>query len=142
MMRSTNATDVRREWGSFIDKVVRDRPQAIKRSRDHILAMSMEHAQELVKDVRFTLEYEEEPDGSVSGSLKELDLVENAPTVEALKEALAEELMVYAEGYFDEFQLYFHAPNRKKHFPFVLRVLLSDHPSEITELIHAKPART
>ncbi|OYD07124.1 hypothetical protein [Paludifilum halophilum] len=141
IMQIVNATDVRREWGRFIDDVVRERPKAIQRNRDRILALSMAHAQELLKDIRFRLEYEQEPDGSVSGSLEGFDLVDHAPTVEALRESLADQLIEYAERYLEEFNLYFNAPNRRTHFPYVLRVQLAENKDEVTGLIeYADPA--
>jgi hypothetical protein len=80
-----NATDARNEWGSFIDNVVRFKPSLIKRNRDYMAAISLEHLDLVLTPYRFTLEYEKEVDGSFSGSLKEIDLVVNAPSLEELK---------------------------------------------------------
>ncbi|HDR7986234.1 TPA: hypothetical protein QCY63_004538 [Bacillus cereus] len=37
---------------------------------------------------------------------------------------LAIKLIEYAQDYFDNLQLYYNAPNRRKHFPFIISVLL------------------
>ncbi|MGI6126365.1 MAG: hypothetical protein ACOYEF_05310 [Planifilum sp.] len=134
-MQAMNATDVRRHWGEFIDGVVRGRPQAVKRNRDHILAISLDHARELLNGVRFTMKVEHEEDGSVTGSLEGFDLVENAPDRESLRRALAKELFIYSEHYFAQFPMYFSSPNRRRHFPAVLRVQLAESEDEVVELI-------
>lgn len=53
-----NATDVRKDWGSFIDNVVRFKPSVVKRNRDYMAAMSLEHLNLVLTPYRFTLEYE------------------------------------------------------------------------------------
>ncbi|HDR8032142.1 MULTISPECIES: hypothetical protein [Bacillus cereus group] len=37
---------------------------------------------------------------------------------------LAIEFIEYAQDYFDNLQLYYTAPNRREHFPFIISVLL------------------
>ena len=91
-----NATDVRKDWGHFIDTVVRVRPQFVKRNRDTFVAVSSEHLRILLASYRFKLEVVQEEDGSLSGSVDVLDFVANACTIENLKEELAHQTIDYA----------------------------------------------
>ena len=132
-----NATDVRKDWGHFIDTVVRVRPQFVKRNRDTFVAVASEHLKVLLASCRFKLEVIQEENGSYSGSVDVLDMVANAPSLETLKEALAKEMVEYANEYENEFALYFNVPNRRAHAPYVLNILLQDTVSDVAALIDA-----
>jgi hypothetical protein len=137
MQEVINATDARKEWGSFIDNVVRFKPAVVKRNRDYLAAISLEHFELVLTHYRFTLEYEKEADGTFSGSLKELDLLANADSLEALKTEIIEELVEYAHEYMNEFEKYFNAPNRKHHFPYIMRVVIQKDKEVLRGLIDA-----
>lgn len=137
MQEILNATDVRKEWGEFVDKVTRLKPAVVKRSRDYFAAMSLEHLNMILSPYRFTLGYEQESDGSFSGSIKELDMVANAQGLEELKEQLAKDVIDYAHEYMEEFQLYYNAPNRRSHFPYVIRALIQPDVVAVMGLMDA-----
>ena len=132
-----NATDVRKDWGHFIDTVVRVGPQFVKRNRDTFVAVASEHLRILLASYRLKLEVVQEEDGSFSGCLDVVDLVANASTIEDLKEELAHQMVEYANEYEDEFALYFNVPNRRAHAPYVLNILLQDTVSDVAALIDA-----
>lgn len=132
-----NATDVRKEWGGFIDTVVRLKPQIVKRNRDMIAVLSMDHLERILASFRFTMEYEQEEDGSYSGTLEQFDIAANAVDVDSLKKQLAHYLIVYAQEYMDEFHLYANSPNRKEHFPFLIHVLIQSDIHNVIKLIDA-----
>lgn len=75
-----------------------------------------------------------ESDGSVTATLNGFDLVINAIDKSTADIELAKELLDYAEDYFSDFQLYYSSVNRKNHFPYILRVLLSKDIDEIKDL--------
>ncbi|MFZ7102418.1 MAG: hypothetical protein ACOWWO_07145 [Peptococcaceae bacterium] len=137
MQEVINATDVRKNWGNFIDHVVRFKPFLVKRNRDYIAAISLEHLETVLTPYKFPLKYEKEADGSFSGFLKELDLVINAASLDALKTEMAKELTAYAQEYMDEFQEYYGSSNRKPHFPFILRVLIQKNEDAVRGLLDA-----
>ncbi len=132
-----NATDVRKDWGRFIDTVVHVRPQFVKRNRDTFVAVASEHMKILLASYRFNLEVLQEEDGAFSGCLDVLDLVAHAPTIETLKENLAHQMVEYANEYEDAFVLYFNAPNRRAHAPYVISILLQDTIGDVANLIDA-----
>ena len=53
-MQSVNATDVRKDFGKYIDEIVRCKPIMVKRSRDYFLGISVEMMLELVEDEVFS----------------------------------------------------------------------------------------
>jgi hypothetical protein len=76
-----------------------------------------------MEDYKFTAEKFIESDGSVTLSLNEIDLVENAPTEDEAKIAMGKAMLEYANDYYQEFELWSKAPNRKHHIPYVQKAL-------------------
>ena len=137
MQEVLNATDVRKEFGSFIDTVVREKPQMVKRNRDYFISFSLQQARLLLKDYHFKAQFTPEKDGSITATLTDFDFVVNAKDSEAALKALAEELVEYAKEYYDDFQLYFYSLNRQSHFPYVMAVLMEEDLNGVIGLIHA-----
>ena len=137
MLTIQKATDVRKEFSRFIDTVVHKRPIVVQRNRDLIVALSLNHLSALLEPYRFTMEYEQEDDGSYSGSLLGFDIAANAKSQEELKVRLAQDLVEYAHEYEEEFVLYSLAPNRRSHFPYIYRVLIQPDIANVVGLIDA-----
>jgi len=136
-MKLLNASEVRSDFSSFVDKVVRERPMVFKRNRDHVLSISTEQADSLLEAYRFKAILIPEADGSVTMTLKDFDLAVNAPDRNQALITMAEELIDYSQDYFDQFALYFKTTNRKKHFPYVMKVALAEGAQEVAGFIDA-----
>ncbi len=134
-MLTMNATDVRKNWSEVADSVIRTRPQFIKRTRDYMMLSNCELIESLLAAYDFTANKYVEEDGSITLSLNELDLIENAPTEEKVKKLLAESILDYAVEFYNEFSLWSVAPNRKSHVPYVLKALIIDDVQKIEECI-------
>lgn len=134
-MLTMNATDVRKNWSEVADTVIRTRPQFIKRTRDYMMLSNCELIESLLAAYNFTADKYVEEDGSITLSLNELDLVENAPTEEETKKLLAESILDYAVEFYNDFSLWSVAPNRKNHVPYVLKALIFDDVQKIEECI-------
>ena len=119
-----SVTDVRDQFRQFFDDVVRKSPQAIKKHQDVIIAMSQEQLAAMLDNLQFSLDYSVEEDGSCSGSISEVGISANAPSLAELKEKLAEHLLEYAQDYMAEFGRYSAAPNRKPHLPYIMKAIL------------------
>lgn len=132
-----NATDVRREWGKFIDTVVHQKPGLVKRNRDCFLSLSINHVMALLKDKTFKARYTTEGDCTVTATLDNFDLVVNEKDEASARRALAEELVEYANDYFNDFQLYYNSFNRQAHFSYVLKVLIQNDINGVVGLIDA-----
>lgn len=134
-MLALNATNVRKEWGFFIDSVVREKPKIIKRSRDYIFASSLDMLKEMLAVYKFNAKLYAEKDGTITTSLDEIDLVVNGKTKEEAIDILAADLMEYAEDFYNNFEYWFSAPNRKAHLPYVLHVLIQDDKEGVKNII-------
>jgi predicted RNase H-like HicB family nuclease len=139
MQTVLNATDVRANFGGFIDTIIREKPQAIKRNRDVIMAFSKQQMKELLSVYELTFEYEQDEDGKFAGSIEQIeDIVADAETLEELRNELSRQLFEYAIDYETNYSRYYNTPNRHKHSPYILRVLLEDDTESIANLLHAK----
>ena len=85
-----------------------------------------------LETLKFTVSLFEEEDGSFTGILEELDLIENASSKENCLLSLLDAMKDYARDFYDEFALWSSAPNRKSHIPYVLKIL-SSSDSELLE---------
>jgi predicted RNase H-like HicB family nuclease len=138
MQTVLNATDVRANFGGFIDTIIREKPQAIKRNRDVIMAFSKQQMKELLSIYELTFEYEQDEDGRFAGSIEQIeDIVADAETLEELRNELSRQLVEYAIDYESNYSRYYNTPNRHKHAPYILRVLLEDDTESISKMLHA-----
>jgi len=130
-----NATDVRKNWSSFIDDVKWIRPALIKRNRDILTVLPVNLMENILAEYMLTVNVYQEDDGSYTGVFKEIDLVANAENMDTLEHELAKELIDYSEDYLDDFRFYYESSNRKSHFPYVFRAyLLSDDIGRVKEI--------
>lgn len=135
-MLALKATDVRKDWGGFIDSVVREKPQLVKRSRDTMMVIDIEMMKSLTTAYRFTANYFREEDDSITLSLNEIDLVVNGTDVEDARTKMALDLKEYADDYYAEFSYWSSSTNRKSQWPYVLSVLLREENfEELKEII-------
>lgn len=75
--------------------------------------------------LKFSASLIPENDGSVTGIIDELDLIENAETKEGCITLLLSAMRDYARDFYREFELWSSAPNRRAHIPYVLKILSS-----------------
>lgn len=130
-----NATEVRKEWSSVVDSVVRDKPKFIKRTRDRMWLSNIETMADILEGYQFTAEKYVEEDQSITLSLNEIDLVSNAPTEKEAKINLAESIMQYAMDFYQDYAYWSSAPNRKKHIPYIFKALIMDDINVIGDSI-------
>jgi len=134
-MQTVNATEVRNNFSYYIDTVIREKPIAVKRNRDVLLLFSDQMVKDLLQDLTIQAELTME-DGVIVGTV--FDLVVCGESKQEVIQKLAEDLLEYAQDYVNDFKLFYNAPNRKDHYPYVLRILLSSTIEEIKGLINAK----
>ena len=132
-----NATDARRDWSSVVDSVLRDKPTFIKRTRDYVFLSDISILESLLQAYSFTAVRFVEEDGSITLSLDQLDLVENAPSEQEALTNLSLAILDYAEDYYDEFA-YWSRGDRKAHIPYVIKALILDDPAAIGRLVECR----
>ena len=120
-----NASEVRQNWSTTIDSVVRERPAFINRVHDNVAMLDSNLLLELLKDYKYQIVLEQESDGSYTGFVKELDLVENAEGKQECIDSVISSMKDYAIDYYTEFGYWSKAPNRMSHIPYILKLLIS-----------------
>lgn len=134
-MMTINATEVRKEWSSVVDGVIRERPILIKRTRDKIWLSDVQTMADILNAYQFTEEHFVEDDASITLSLNEMDLIENAATETEARLLLAQSIAEYAAEYYEHYAVYSKAPNRKAHIPYVFKALLTEDINLLGESI-------
>lgn len=115
-----------------ISKNYIDKPVFVRRSDDDIMMLSTNMLHDSLRHLKFTVSLFEEEDGSFTGTLEELDLIENAYSKKDCIASLIEAMKEYAQDFYNEFSLWSSAPNRKDHVPYVLKIL-SGSDNELME---------
>lgn len=136
MMHTTlSATDVRKNWSQFNDDIIREGPRFVRRNRDEWAALSSDHLKVAFDHLQISATNYQEEDGTFTMSLNDMDIAENADTVEGVLDLIADSLIDYAQEYMDSFSQYFNSPNRKIHLPFVLKVIAQPDYETVKSLI-------
>lgn len=130
-METVNATEVRKHWSTSLDTVSRTKPLFVKRTRDTFMLSDLKTLQNILSAYEFNAYIFTEDDGSYTISLEELDLLESAETKEDAIAAMKLAIYEYATDFYNEFDLWSSAPNRKSHVPYVLKALLCNNPEEL-----------
>lgn len=71
-----------------------------------------------------------EDDGSVTLSLNEIDIIENGKDDKEVRLKTGKAILEYSTEYFNEYELYFCSPNRKKHVPYIFKALIIGCPEK------------
>ncbi len=130
-MLTISSSDVRKDWSNVMDRVIREKPVFIKRTRDNMMLSATETIWQLVSGVKFTADMYAEADGSVTLSARDLDIVVNGANEAAARAALVRDIVEYAEEYYQDFDRYSRAPNRRGHLPYVIKALTAKSPEEL-----------
>ena len=124
-MLAINATQVRKDWSAVADTAIREKPQFIKKTRDYMMLSNIDTINSILSAYSFHAALFVEDNGSITISLDEIDLIENAPDEEKAIAKLAAAILEYSEDYYSDFA-YWARGNRKTHLPYVLKALISN----------------
>ena len=116
-------------WHQFLPAVVK------RHQTEEVLLVRRDLQKDILRAYTFKPEVLQEEDGSVTLALDEIELVVNAPTFEEAARKLVQEMKIYAEDYKERIHLFLHAPNRRGHFPYVLRIWLCESDEEIRSFL-------
>lgn len=141
-MLSIPSSDVRREWSSVMDTVIREKPVFIKRTRDHMMLSDTGTIWQLISGVKFIADMYREDDGSVTLSARDMDIAVNGADEAAARKALVRDITEYAEEYYQDFERYSAAPNRQGHLPYVIKALVARSPEELEGEVVCRTGKT
>jgi len=142
MLSELNLTDARKEFSSLYDRVFNSfKPTIITRKKsEEVLVLRVDQQKMLLVNYSLKPDIITEDDGSITLALDNLELYSNSSSLEDAINELIEDLKIYASDYLQRSQLFLNAPNRKSHFPYILRVLLCDSDNEIRDLLELSNA--
>lgn len=139
---AVKSSTVRDNFSEYVDAVIHKAPKVVNRHRDHFVMMNFDHLSALIADLEFHATLVKDDDGSFFATLREIDdLIGIGDTEVVALKSLVENLVDYSYEYLNEsFSLYFNAPNRKKHLPFVFKVMMQKDADDIMRMINAQHA--
>jgi len=140
-MIAINATKARNEWSSVVESVIREKPAFIKKTRDYLFLSDMDILEKILSAYSYHARILPEDDGTVTLSLDEIGLTENAPDLSGAISALAGAILEYSEDYYKEFA-YWSRGNGKSHIPYVLKALILNDINKIGDLIECRHGKT
>ena len=140
-MLMEQATTVRKEWCAVCDSVIHEKPKFIKRTRDKMWFSNLETISELLEAYYFTATKYVESDNSVTLSLNEIDLVENGKDDQEARLNMGRAILEYALDYYNDYEIYSHSPNRKKHIPYIFKALIIDNPEKIGDILQCQDGK-
>lgn len=120
------------------DDVFTHKPKFIQRSHDKMILLSYDAMLVLLEGYTLTIKKYVEEDGSITLSLNEIDLIENAKNEEEAKRKLGKAVLEYASDYYNDYELYSKSPNRKNQLPYIIKALIIDDPERIGSLLVCK----
>lgn len=137
MLTEIKFTEARNQLSSLYDSVFNTyTPAIIKRKQsEEVAVMRVDLLKGLLSNYNFDLAALSESDGSITLSLDCVELYANADNLEQAMSELVDDLKSYATEFIERSQLFFNAPNRREHFPYLLRVLLCENDTEIRRLL-------
>lgn len=134
--RYQSATDVRAYFSQTLDHAVYHRPQFIQRTHSRVVMLGTDMLVSVLPDSVIHLQFLPEENRSIIAVCDEIeDVIGTGKTVSEAEQSFIEALQEYAEEYYQEYDLYSRAPNRKAHLPLILRVLAADSADEIRRSI-------
>lgn len=137
MLAELNITDARKKLSNLFDQVYNAyQPIIIKRKQtENILVLRADLQKALLSQFSLKPEILHEEDGSITLSLDSLDIYVNGENLNDAVDQLINELKIYAQDYVQRSQLFLNAPNRRSHFPYILRILLTENDQELRYLL-------
>lgn len=134
-MFALKSIDVRKQWSTVVDNVVRKKPAFIKRTHDFVFLSDIKTINDILSVYKFNAQKFIEADGSVTLALNELDIAINEFDETTAINTLAAEISEYAVEFYENFETYSIAPNRQAHIPFIFKALILDNINDIKENI-------
>lgn len=142
MLSELNLTDARKEFSSLYNQVFNMYQPAIitRKKSEEVMVLRVDQQKMLLTNYSLRPEVIQEEDNTITLALDDLELYSNGSNLDEAVNDLIEDLKIYASDYLQRSQLFLNAPNRKSHFPFILRVLLCESDEEIRQLLELNNA--
>ena len=139
MIATHKFSKARSNLTSLIDSVQSNHFQFIahrKESEDDTLLISRKQFCNAFKKIGYetSVETYKDSDGSITTIFDPFGIIVNSEDRNSIFDDLLDELIIYANEYMDDFELYSRAPNRKDHLPLVILILSCRNKNELKGL--------
>jgi len=136
MLSELQFTEARNQFSTLYDSVFNSfNPTIINRKqKEQVALLRVDLLKMVLEDYKLNPEVIQEEDDSITLALDSLELYSNSSTLDLAAIDLIEDLKLYSKDYMDRSQLFLQSPNRKSHFPYVLKVMLCENDDEIRTL--------
>lgn len=138
MLEEIGFTDARADLSSVFDRVIHQiQPVIIRRRQDKAVIMKNDMLALLLQHLQLKGEMVVDSDKSYTVTLDApFDLYGNGPTPEEAINDLVQDLKLYAEQYMSLLPVFLHAPNRREHLPYILKItLFANEDAQIKEML-------
>ena len=132
-MLAMSATEVRKNWSTVLDEV-REKPQFVKRTHDFSVLMNTDLLNLLLDDVKVLVVTVCDGNEFVVSSA-DVDIVSSGNSEKEAIDSFISDLMEYCQEFYDEFDFWSSAPNRKSHIPIVLKVCAAKNKKEVENIV-------
>ncbi len=141
VIESYGFTEARNNLTSLIDAAQSNRPQRIKRrkkSEDEVLVITETMLKSALSEAgrqRVSVALFEDDNNSWTATMEPFGLAGNAPSESEAVSQMLGDVRLYAEEYMKRISLYLQSPNRRRHFPLILQILLCATDDELKKLL-------
>lgn len=137
MLAEVKFTEARNDFSNLYNKVYNElNPVIVRRKKtEQVILLPIDLQKLLLEEFKLKPKKLSEDDGSITLALDEMEIYANADTMENAVAELIQDIKYYAQDYINRPHLFLNAPNRRSHFPYILRVLLCDNDDEIRALL-------
>lgn len=140
-MTAISSSEARKRWADvFSQAVAEGAPVAIERGGDERgLLIGFEELRMLLDRYPFTTETYFEGE-TVTLWLVELQLLGRGDSFDEAHADLTDEVRAYVDEYLADARVYLRAPNRRAHFPWILRAYVADTAGFLGDVLIGAPA--
>ncbi len=137
MITNRNLTTARQGFSElYTETFAQCRPSIIKRNKgEEILLIRADLQKMMLSAYTIKVKILNENDGSVTVTTEPLELWSNACDENTAMDELIKDLKMYADDYLSRAHYFLQSPNRKEHFPYVLRIAMCHSDEEIKEAL-------
>ena len=130
-----SASEVRSNFSETLNDSQYRRPQFFTRNRTVFALLGQRSLGEILSTAIVDVNVSSVDGLFIATSETLNDIVASGTTAQEAIEAFAGDMLEYALDYYESWELYSNAPNRKAHQPYVLRALLMSDPHEAMSML-------
>lgn len=119
-----------------VNYIMYEKPILVQRGKDAFWSISQEMLRDMLDGFMIAIDFEQKKDGSFYGTLIPFgDIVAHGKTIDDMVDNAAEQLIVYAQEYYENFNAYYNNEKQRSHLPYIINILSRRNIEEVRKLI-------